>query len=154
MRPRMRNGQSIACVTGAGRPIIGGMIFPQIAAVLFGLGAVIGAWMAVVRLRGGEPPVRLAIGHGLLVGPGLVIVLLGLALQSAAHSRRNEPLFDHPAEVLLAIACALFILAAAGGLFMFTRHLRQRTVPRIFVAGHGLTAVTAYTLLLIALFTQ
>ena len=129
------------------------MLLPHIAAVILGLGALVGAYLAITRLRGKTPSLSIAIVHGLLVAPGLLILLYAIVLHGRLQNRGDVSRFDEPHEIQMGVAAAMFILAAIGGLYMFIRHGRGRHVPLPIVVIHGLAALTAYTILLIALFS-
>ena len=45
----------------------------------------------------------------------------------------------------------IFIIAALGGFVLFAMHLKRRPLPGGLIVVHGLLAVAAFTILLIAL---
>lgn len=107
------------------------------AAVLFAIAAVLGAVLAVRTARKEPRPLGLALVHGAFAAAGLValvVVVLG----------------DAPA--LAAWALALFALAAVGGFVLFGRDRTGRELPLAAVLGHGLVAVVAFLVLLVAVF--
>ena len=101
----------------------------QTAVIVLGLAALGGATLAGIRLSGTpRPPAWLALAHGLIAATGLV--LLG-----------NECL-QYGIPMMAQIALGIFVLAALGGLAMFSGyHVRGLPLPVTFVLGHGLTAV-------------
>jgi hypothetical protein len=106
-----------------------------LACVLFGLGALGGVTLLGLRLRGGNPPIGLAVVHGLAAAAGLVT--LGIAVVGGERG---------PALVSL----VLFGIAALGGFFLMSLHLRQRLLPVGLILVHGTLAVSGYVALLIA----
>lgn len=110
-----------------------------LAAVLFGIAALGGAVMAFMRLSGKElPPMGLAIVHGLFAAAGLVALLV--AVVGANASTQSQ------------IALAGFVLAALGGFFLFSFHLRQKALPVPIVLVHGVVAVISFVILLLGIF--
>jgi len=113
-----------------------GMI--QASAGLFAVAAVGGIVMAVIRVTGKRnPPHWLAMGHGLLAGAGLTLLIYA-ALAVGLPQRAMA-------------ALALFVAAGAGGVVLnLVYHMRQRPLPMGFVFGHAALAVVALLLLLSA----
>lgn len=110
-----------------------------VAAVLFGIAALGGVVMAYMRLTGREvPPMGLAIVHGLFAASGLVTLLVAIIGASAPTQAK--------------IAAGGFVLAALGGFFLFSFHLRRKALPIPVVLVHGLVAVVSFVLLLIGIF--
>jgi hypothetical protein len=112
----------------------------QLAAILLGLAALGGMMMAGIVMSGKpRPPTWLALGHGAIAATGLA------ALIYAALSA--------PLPTLALVALGLFVLAALGGATLFVGfHLQEKPLPIPLVLGHGALAVTAYVLLLSAMF--
>ena len=106
-----------------------------IATVLFAIAAVGGLVMAYIHFKQGRnPPVAIAALHGILAATAL-LVLLWAVLQSGATS-------------LVAWATGLFVVAALGGFFLVSYHLRGQRLPSPVVVIHALVAVAAFLLLL------
>jgi hypothetical protein len=103
--------------------------------ILFGLGALGGVTLLTLRLRGGNPPIGLALVHGVVVACALVT--LTVAVIGGAHG---------PALVSL----VLFALAAVGGVFLLSLHLRQRLLPVSVILAHGTVAAAGFVALLVA----
>ena len=100
------------------------------------MGALGGIGLLGLRLRGGNPPIGLAIVHGLAAAAGLVTLLIAV-LDGARGS------------ALLALV--LFGVAALGGfVLLFGFHLRQRLLPVGLILLHGTIAVAGYVALLLA----
>ncbi|MBA2527311.1 MAG: hypothetical protein M3458_05940 [Acidobacteriota bacterium] len=110
-----------------------------LAAVLFAIAALGGVAMAVMRLSGRElPPMGLAIVHGLVAAAGLIaliIVVVGGTPSTQAT-----------------IALIGFVVAALGGFYLFSFHLRRQALPIPVVIIHGLVAVISFVVLLVGIF--
>jgi hypothetical protein len=112
----------------------------QLAAILLSLAALGGVAMVVIRLRGAPlPPIGLATGHGTIAAIG-VIVLAYNAYDPGIPQRAQ-------------IALGIFVLAALGGVTLFTMfHLKGRPLPIPLMLGHGLLALAGLGLLLDTLY--
>jgi len=110
-----------------------------VAAVLFAIAALGGVIIAGMRLRGRQlPPLGLALVHGAFAAGGLIaflVVVVGRATSTQA-----------------VVALVGFIIAALGGFFLFSYHLRRHALPVPVVIVHGLIAVISFIILLIAIF--
>jgi hypothetical protein len=113
----------------------------QLAAVLFALAALGGLTLAGIRISGTpRPPTWMALGHG---------AIAAVALVSLIYAAATRPL---PTLALVSLGC--FVLAAAGGATIFLLfHLRAKPLPIPLIVAHGAIAVTAFVLLLIAIFS-
>jgi hypothetical protein len=111
----------------------------MIAVGLFAIAALGGVTMAVMHFRGKTPPpVALALLHGVFAASGLVVLLLAVWPQFSGRA---------------AWALGLFVLAALGGFTLALGfHWRGKPLPSGLVAGHGVLAVLAFLILLIAAF--
>lgn len=109
-----------------------------VAAVLFGVAALGGLVLAVMRLRGRElPPLGLALVHGVVAAAGLVLLIVALA--------------GGPAAKLAVIALVGFVIAALGGFVIFSFHLRKKALPIPVIVVHALVAVASFVILLVGL---
>jgi len=109
------------------------------AVLLIALGAVLGLYMAVQHFKGRTPPkAGVAILHGLLAVSGVIVLLLGVweIGFGTAHTW----------------ALLLFGVAALGGLFLVSHHMRQRSLPNGVIVIHGLVAAIAFLVLLTAVY--
>jgi glucose uptake protein GlcU len=109
------------------------------AVLLIALGAVLGLYMAVQHFKGRTPPkAGVAILHGLLAVSGVIVLLLGVweIGFGTAHTW----------------ALLLFGVAALGGLFLVSHHMRQRPLPNGVIVIHGLVAAIAFLVLLTAVY--
>jgi hypothetical protein len=109
----------------------------EIACVLFGLGALGGITLLGLRLRGGNPPLGLAVVHGLAAASGLVTLTIAV-LNGARGSA--------------VLSLVLFGVAALGGFFLLSFHLRKKLIPVGLILVHGTVAVVAFVVLLMAVF--
>lgn len=108
------------------------------AIVLFLIAAAGGLFMATQIFGGRRPSGGIAVLHGLLAATGLG-VLVWLLLQGGAES-------------FVALALGTLVVAALGGFYLLSCHLRGRPHPKTVVILHALIAVCgvgllAYTLL-------
>src|SRR5262245_13289251 len=106
------------------------------AAALFGVTALGGILILVLRLRGApRPPFWLAWGHGVFAVGGFV------SLFQQWQATGLPPLAQWASGVLAA--------AALGGLSLVGLfHMRQRELPVGMIAGHGLLALIGLALLI------
>jgi hypothetical protein len=105
------------------------------AVVLFAIAALGGLTMAVFHFRKDRnPPGVLAALHGVVAATALLILLWAVVQTSAGGA--------------LAWALGLFVLAALGGFFLVSFHVRARRLPGPVVVIHALVAVVAFVLLL------
>src|SRR6476646_9223835 len=110
------------------------------AAVLFAFAALGGLTLAAIRISGKpRPPTWLALGHG-------GIAAAGLATLGSAAATGTLP-------TLAYFSLGAFVLAALGGGTIFVLfHLREKPLPIPLIFAHGTLAVTAFVLLLVAIF--
>lgn len=101
---------------------------------LFLLGAVGGLVMATRSFQGQSIPGVLAAGHGLLVVAGLVLLILTVLAGAVPAS--------------LTAAVVVFILAALGGLYLLSFHLKKQRHPRGVIVAHASLAVAGVVLLI------
>jgi len=106
-----------------------------IATILFGLGALGGVTLLGLRLRGGNPPLGLAVVHGLAAAAGLV------TLTTAVVGGARGPAL---------VALVLFGVAALGGFVLLSFHLRQKLLPVGLILVHGTVAAAGFVSLLLA----
>jgi hypothetical protein len=106
------------------------------ATILLALTALGGLLMAGMRFAGADrPPSWLAMGHGLLAGAGLTLLLYAgftVGIPSTAW-----------------IGVALLVLAALGGTYLnLAYHARLLALPKGIVVVHALLAVAGFALVL------
>ncbi len=111
----------------------------QYAVMLFAAAAVIGLWMAVQHFRGRTPPpAGVAILHGLLAVSGVITLLLGVREIGTGTTHTW--------------ALGLFVVAALGGLYLVSHHMRQKALPNGVIIVHALVAVVAFLVLVTAVY--
>lgn len=104
------------------------------AIILFAIGALGGLALASSVLRGKFAPWALSLAHALLGAAGLACLII-LVVQGSSGSR-------------VVAALALLVIAALGGFFLASLHLR-RTIPgKGLVIGHAGIAVIGFLTLL------
>lgn len=106
------------------------------ALVVFAIAAVGGMLLASHVLRGKLAPWALSIGHALLGATGLVM-LVYIVLQGTVAGR-------------VTAALGLLVVAALGGFYPASLHLRGRIAPKAVVFIHAGVAVTGFLTLLSA----
>ena len=112
----------------------------QAAAIILLLAALGGMTVAAMRLTGTpRPPTWLALAHGAVAATGLGTLLYAAATETI--------------PLLAQVSLGIFLLAALGGAAMFLLfHLKEKPLPIPLMLGHGAAALTAYVLLLVAIF--
>jgi hypothetical protein len=108
------------------------------AVIVFAIAAVGGLILALHVLRGRFAPWPVSILHALLGASGLVLVLLTV-IGSEGSS-------------LILGALLTLVVAALGGFFLASFHLRKRLPPKAVVIVHALVAVVGFGLLVIGVF--
>ena len=107
----------------------------KLAVLIFGIGAVGGLVLANSVLRGRLAPWALSLLHAALGATGLVLTAI-VVLQSSQEGQGIIP-----------IALLILILAALGGFFLASFHLRKSPAPRTVVFVHAGAAVIGFLLL-------
>lgn len=109
------------------------------AIVVFAIAAVGGLILASSVLRNKFAPWALSLAHALLGAAGLIILIV-MFVQGSGSSR-------------LTAALALLVVAALGGFFLASFHLRKKIPAKGLVIGHaGIAVVGFLTLLSILLY--
>lgn len=106
------------------------------ALIIFAVAALGGLVLASSVLRGRMAPWAISILHALLGATGLVFLIL-VVLQGAAPGR-------------VTAALGILVLAALGGFYLASIHLRKRVAPKAVVFVHAGIAVTGFLTLLSA----
>lgn len=107
------------------------------AIIVFAIAALGGMVLAAHVLRGRFAPWAISLLHALLGATGLVLLILTV-LGGAA-----------PARVTAALC--LFLLAALGGFYLASLHLRRKIAPKAVVLIHASVAVLGFVALLTVL---
>lgn len=106
------------------------------ALIIFAVAALGGLVLASSVLRGRMAPWAISILHALLGATGLVFLIL-VVLQGAAPGR-------------VTAALGILVLAALGGFYLASIHLRKQVAPKAIVFVHAGIAVTGFLTLLSA----
>jgi hypothetical protein len=106
--------------------------------VLFAIAAAGGLVLATLRFKDRDLPMPVALLHGALAAGGLLTLILMVA--------------KHGGGTLVRVALGLFVVAALGGFFLFSFHVRGKKLPLGVVGVHGVAAVVAFLLLLFGVF--
>lgn len=111
----------------------------SLAAILFAVAALGGLVIAIMRFSGREvPPMGLAVVHGLAAAAGLLALIFAV--------------LGHTQATASTVALIGFVVAALGGFFLFSYHLRNQALPIPVVVIHGLVAVISFVILLYSIF--
>lgn len=110
-----------------------------VAVIFFLIAGFLGTFLLAAILRNKPTPKPIVFMHGTVAGIALLIFAVYLALGHAVP--------------LLITSLVLFILAALGGLTMFTLDINGKPVPKMLAIGHPILAVTSVVLLLVYLFS-
>jgi hypothetical protein len=109
-----------------------------VAAALFAVAALGGLTMAYIHFgKQRNPPFALAVLHGVFAATALIILLWTVLRM--------------PSGTLVAWALGLFVVAALAGFFLFSYHIRGKSLPGPGVVVHAAVAVTAFVLLLVGI---
>jgi hypothetical protein len=106
------------------------------ALIVFAVAALGGLVLASSVLRGRMAPWAISILHALLGATGLVLLIL-VALQGPASGR-------------VTAALGILVLAALGGFYLASIHLRKQIAPKAVVFVHAGVAVAGFLTLLSA----
>ncbi len=106
------------------------------ALLIFAIAAVGGLLLAASVLRGKLAPWALSVVHAFLGATGLVLLVV-VVLQGAAPGR-------------VTAALGLLVVAALGGFYLASLHLRGKIAPRAVVLIHAGVAVVGFLTLLSA----
>jgi len=107
------------------------------ALLVFAIAAVGGLVLAASVLRGRLAPWALSAVHALLGATGIVLLLVMLS-QGTGTGR-------------VIAALGLFVVAALGGFYLASMHLRSKIAPKAVVIVHASVAVIGFLTLLSAL---
>ena len=113
-------------------------MYLMIAASLFALGALGGLFMAVRSFKGQSIPVPVATLHGVFGATGLVLLLVGVMTGMGGTTAQ--------------IALGVLVVAALGGFYLLSFHLRKERHPKAVIVVHALVAVVGFLTLLTAIF--
>lgn len=113
------------------------MNLPTIAVFCFVLAALGGLVMALRAFSDRDLPWALAIGHGALGAAGLVVLLTAV--------------LSGPGSGLLLASLVVLVVAALGGFYLLSFHVRGHRHPRAVIVVHALAALAGVGLLIAAI---
>jgi len=105
---------------------------------LFAVAALVGLYNASRIFGGAMTPWLAGIVHALFAAGGLVVLALAYLNGGMAQ--------------MAVIALGVLVLAALGGFFLGSYHLRKQVAPKPVVVIHALVAVVGFGLLAVAAF--
>lgn len=108
-----------------------------VAVVVFAVAALGGAYLAYRHLQGQPLPFPIAVVHGAAAATALVLLAIAV--------------FTSDLSGTATVALVIFVVAALGGFYLFSFHMRDDRRPTPLVLGHGLIAVVGFLTLLVAL---
>ncbi len=103
------------------------------ALIILAIAAVLGLGLAPAMLGNKLPAMPHALLHGAAAAIGLVLAIL--ALLSGQGS---------------SLAVIILVVAALGGFFLFSFHLKDKVPPKPVIVVHALAAVVGFSLLALA----
>jgi hypothetical protein len=109
-----------------------------VAAILFAVAALGGLLLATQHFRKAPLSLPVAIVHGGVAASAVVLLLISVLRGTSVGNAQ--------------LALVLFVVAALGGLFLFSHHLRNKPLPSPVVIIHALAAVLGFLLLVLGLF--
>lgn len=110
------------------------------ALLIFAVAALGGLVLAASVLRGRMAPWAISIVHALLGASGLVLLIL-VVVQGTASGRATA-------------ALGVLVLAALGGFYLASIHLRKQVAPKAVVFIHAGVAVAGFLTLLSAVLAR
>lgn len=109
-----------------------------VAVIVLALTAVGGVVAASFRARGSNPPMWLAVIHGVAAASGLVLLVAAGLLDGFG--------------VALSWGLGLLVISALGGFVLFGTHLREKLIYAPLVLVHGLISVAGFLAVSVAAF--
>jgi peptidoglycan/LPS O-acetylase OafA/YrhL len=94
-----------------------------IAAILIGIGVLIGGIMAFYGFQNKHIPKGLAIWHGIFVALGIILLVI-YALTTDSHHKHWDNII-------------VFLIAAAGGIYLLIRDLKKRFFKMWILVMHA-----------------
>jgi hypothetical protein len=92
--------------------------------------------MAILRLSGKpQPPLFIAIVHGLAAASGLIALIAAVSKSGGGSA---------------SVALGLLVIAALGGFALFSQHLRKTALSIPLMVAHACLAVAGFIALLVS----
>lgn len=108
-----------------------------VAVVVFAVAALGGVYLASRHLQGRTLPGGVAVVHGAAAAAALVLLAIAVFTDELGGTGTA--------------ALVIFVVAALGGFYLASFHLREDRRPTPLVLGHGLIAVVGFLTLLVAI---
>lgn len=105
--------------------------------LLFAIAAILGATLITKVFRDKETPKPVVYAHGFAAATALVLLIIA---------------YMGSGDTLLLTSLLIFVIAALGGFILFGKDLTGKPMPKWLAAVHALAAVTAFVILLAAVF--
>jgi len=105
--------------------------------ILFAIAAIVGITLIIPVLKGGKPARTNALVHGGVAATALVMLIIK---------------YLEDKEAVPQISVILFVVAALGGIVLFSRDLQKKTLPSGLALIHAGVAVVAFLILLFSIF--
>lgn len=106
-----------------------------VAIILFIIAAIFGLIILTAILKNQSTPKKVVFTHGPIAALALILVIIYAAMGNA--------------DPLLITSIVLFIIAALGGLTLFTIDMRNKPIPKLIAVVHPILAAIALILLII-----
>lgn len=105
------------------------------AIILISLAILIGAYLLKYVLKDKHPPKAIVFAHGAFAVVGILVLLI-YALTTEEHHKHWD-------------SVAIFSVAAVGGLYMFSKDIRHKSVPKWVAIVHAGIALFGFVWILI-----
>ncbi len=98
------------------------------AIVLISLAVILGGYLLSFVLQARNPPKGIVIAHGTLAALGIIILLIYALTTDEPHKHWDSII--------------IFVLAATGGIYLVSRDIRHKDVPKWVAIVHGAIGLT------------
>ncbi|WP_029038209.1 hypothetical protein [Salinimicrobium xinjiangense] len=98
------------------------------AIILISLAVILGLYLITFVLKKKTPPKGVALIHGTLAALGIIVLLI-YALTTSSHHKHWDSII-------------IFIVAAIGGIYLFSKDIRHLEIPVWVAVVHGAIGLT------------
>ena len=98
------------------------------AVILISLAVMLGLYLIKFVLQKKTPPKGVAILHGTFAASGIIVLII-YALTTESHHKHWDSII-------------IFLIAAAGGLYLFSKDIRHLQIPKWVAVLHGAIGFT------------
>lgn len=105
--------------------------------ILFAIAAVVGISLIIPVIKGEKPARTNVFVHGGVAATALIMLIIKYLEDKGAVPQ---------------VSVILFVVAALGGIFLFTRDLQKKSLPPGLALVHAGLAVAAFLILLFSIF--